>query len=546
MGWPMYYGGCQDGGCHAFVCDGYDDYDCFHFNLGWGGGSDGWYIIDEAPYTSPADAMFNFVPAEVYNLTAEAPSNFTAVPVSDTELKTRLHWTNPTTTLDGTVLNALEEVVVLRNNKIIGSFTNVAPGSDVEMVDEDVPFYDTYHYAVYVVANGRVGRHANAMDVLVGPFCTWKVIMTSESFQGWNGGYLSVFNGSGHEIARCTMTSSASTMTQPDLPLGTLCFAWTPPTEVVSSMSLIVKDSEGNTVYSFTGSSEELESGVLFTINNSCGGSLSCEVPENLLAVEEEGNIRLLWDAVPEVGYGYNLYRDGLLFRLVPSATTFLDEDVTLGGHCYRVSVLCEGGESGQFSNESCASIAPCYPPHNLDFEYTSNFKVKLLWEEPVPSEGLSGYYLYRKHGEEGEYQRIKSINAPALNCVDNSLAEEGDYYYRLCAYYHDLDCLSAPANRANETNVFEVHVYYSPTGVAEEQSFVKIVPNPTSGTVTVSGQDIRSAEVLNVLGQTVKPRCEGTDSLLLDLTDLPSGVYFIRIWNVNGTSRIQKVVKRN
>ena len=27
MGWPMYYGGCQDGGCHAFVCDGYDDYD---------------------------------------------------------------------------------------------------------------------------------------------------------------------------------------------------------------------------------------------------------------------------------------------------------------------------------------------------------------------------------------------------------------------------------------------------------------------------------------------------------------------------------------
>ena len=35
MGWPMYYGGCQDGGCHAFVCDGYDDYDMFHFNLGW-------------------------------------------------------------------------------------------------------------------------------------------------------------------------------------------------------------------------------------------------------------------------------------------------------------------------------------------------------------------------------------------------------------------------------------------------------------------------------------------------------------------------------
>ena len=67
MGWPMYYGGCDNGGCHAFVCDGYDDNDYFHFNLGWGGGSDGWYLIDDAPYTNPADAMFNFVPSEVYN-----------------------------------------------------------------------------------------------------------------------------------------------------------------------------------------------------------------------------------------------------------------------------------------------------------------------------------------------------------------------------------------------------------------------------------------------------------------------------------------------
>lgn len=47
MGWPMYYGGCQDGGCHAFICDGYDDNDYFHFNLGWGGGSNGWYLIDD-------------------------------------------------------------------------------------------------------------------------------------------------------------------------------------------------------------------------------------------------------------------------------------------------------------------------------------------------------------------------------------------------------------------------------------------------------------------------------------------------------------------
>ena len=46
---PVYYSACTGGmgvhACHAFVCDGYDDNDKFHFNWGWGGGSDGWFTI---------------------------------------------------------------------------------------------------------------------------------------------------------------------------------------------------------------------------------------------------------------------------------------------------------------------------------------------------------------------------------------------------------------------------------------------------------------------------------------------------------------------
>lgn len=30
---------------HAFVCDGYDGAGCFHINWGWGGNSDGWYVL---------------------------------------------------------------------------------------------------------------------------------------------------------------------------------------------------------------------------------------------------------------------------------------------------------------------------------------------------------------------------------------------------------------------------------------------------------------------------------------------------------------------
>lgn len=45
-GRPILHAGFGSGGGHAFVCDGYDDNDYFHFNWGWGGNSDGYFLND--------------------------------------------------------------------------------------------------------------------------------------------------------------------------------------------------------------------------------------------------------------------------------------------------------------------------------------------------------------------------------------------------------------------------------------------------------------------------------------------------------------------
>ena len=48
LGRPLYYVGCSlsNGSiCHAFVCDGYDTNEMFHFNWGWSGSSDGYYAL---------------------------------------------------------------------------------------------------------------------------------------------------------------------------------------------------------------------------------------------------------------------------------------------------------------------------------------------------------------------------------------------------------------------------------------------------------------------------------------------------------------------
>ena len=82
LGWPLYYSGHDpdpvNGGGHAFVCDGYNDADMFRFNWGWGGsGDNAYWDFDNIDYNTSDGAIFNFVPTNVYNNTAQAPSNFT-------------------------------------------------------------------------------------------------------------------------------------------------------------------------------------------------------------------------------------------------------------------------------------------------------------------------------------------------------------------------------------------------------------------------------------------------------------------------------------
>lgn len=44
-GYPIIYSGYGEEGGHAFVCDGYDSDDLFHFNFGWGGTGNGYFTV---------------------------------------------------------------------------------------------------------------------------------------------------------------------------------------------------------------------------------------------------------------------------------------------------------------------------------------------------------------------------------------------------------------------------------------------------------------------------------------------------------------------
>ena len=78
---PIQYRGNNDtGGGHSFICDGFDSDNRFHFNWGWSGNNNGYYLIGsmcpQAHYVTNQAAIFGIQPPS-YN---EHPTNLTAVP----------------------------------------------------------------------------------------------------------------------------------------------------------------------------------------------------------------------------------------------------------------------------------------------------------------------------------------------------------------------------------------------------------------------------------------------------------------------------------
>ena len=57
-GRPIWAAGSSDGGAHSYVCDGFDLNGLFHFNLGWNGGSNGYYEVAPNPQVPYGQGMW--------------------------------------------------------------------------------------------------------------------------------------------------------------------------------------------------------------------------------------------------------------------------------------------------------------------------------------------------------------------------------------------------------------------------------------------------------------------------------------------------------
>ncbi len=111
---PILYAGSGTGG-HAFVCDGYDNSDMFHFNWGWNGGSDGYFALSSL---TPGNFNFSFDQNAVINI---QPLTGNSIPLSLTAVNNEgtisLSW------IDG---QSSDSYHIYRNNALIATATGTS------------------------------------------------------------------------------------------------------------------------------------------------------------------------------------------------------------------------------------------------------------------------------------------------------------------------------------------------------------------------------------------------------------------------------------
>ena len=116
----------------------------------------------------------------------------------------------------------------------------------------------------------------------------------------------------------------------------------------------------------------------------------------------------------------------------------------------------------------------------------------------------------------------------------DYNLAN-GVYEYTIRTQYYDQ--LSVPSVTAT---AIIGH------GVGEEDAnLLEVFPNPTNDIVTVRCEQIESISVVSMTGQEIISKEVHNDHVELDMANVPSGIYMLRVYTTDGSRWITRIAKR-
>ena len=247
---PIYYSGSNGSSGHAFVCDGYDTNDLFHFNFGWSGNGDNQYysLYDVNGFNSGQAAVMNIVPMDI-----QADDNG-IVYVSADGTGNGSSWANATPLLQfasylsnggntrvwvksgtyyGDETDPLNAFDITRSNRVYGGFSG-NEGPDFDLADRDfeanptildgqgvkrvlnqAAFFSSATRAVwdgFVIQNGYGGSGAG---IYLNDYTTISNCVIRDNVTNAFGGgiYINSSTGVGQtQITNCVITNNSASM----------------------------------------------------------------------------------------------------------------------------------------------------------------------------------------------------------------------------------------------------------------------------------------------------------------------------------------------
>ena len=230
-----------------------------------------------------------------------------------------------------------------------------------------------------------------------------------------------------------------------------------------------------------------------------------CNAVTNLTAQVESYGVVLSWNAT-ENAISYDIYRNGE--RIATETNT---SAIDLQGHegdSYYIITNCANGGSSDASETITATAEPtCNAVTDLT-AMVESYGIVLTWNA---AENAVSYDIYR-NGE-------RIATETSTSSIDLQ-GHEGDTYYII------TNCTNGGTSDASESATAIV------TGISEVENNIAIFPNPASDIVEISAtQNIARIEVVSATGQIMHETEVNEESVSINVENLPSGTYFVRIF---------------
>lgn len=183
-------------------------------------------------------------------------------------------------------------------------------------------------------------------------------------------------------------------------------------------------------------------------------------------------------------------------------------------------------------------------PISNLVVTSPNNDDALLTWTAS-PEIGILGYYVYRSDSEYGFYERLNNNMITGVTYHD-STPSNGLKYYMV----RPVKLQTTPSGTYYNLGigiVDTVHIANSTTELDNMISTIdlKLLPNPTNTTLFIKDQNYNPLQyqITNCLGQLIQQ--ENLIGNSIDVSSLPSGIYFIRFTDKKNETSIYKFIKQ-